>query len=137
MQRSDTSSLEISSKNQSVLKLSRNNSGLNSSLSKISDTTANRSSSGNLRILKSKEGQEVTNSCLNYLENMDKMSQRKGRKPPLIKSKLQNYVRNGNNKSQMGLNTTQTIKLDDFSKEKLNLCNNSEIEISDLSFKDK
>jgi len=137
LQRSDTSSLEISSKNQSVLKLSRNNSGLNSSLSKISDTTANRSSSGNLRILKSKEGQEVTNSCLNYLENMDKMSQRKGRKPPLIKSKLQNYVRNGNNKSQMGLNTTQTIKLDDFSKEKLNLCNNSEIEISDLSFKDK
>jgi len=120
-----------------VLKLSRNNSGLNSSLSKISDTTANRSSSGNLRILKSKDGQEVTNSCLNYLENMDKMSQRKGRKPPLIKSKLQNYVRNGNNKSQMGLNITQTIKLDDFSKEKLNLCNNSEIEISDLNFKDK
>jgi len=128
-------SLEISSKTKSVFKLSRNTSGLNSSLSKNSNrSNILRPSNWNINNVSEIDSKEVTNSWINYLENPDSKLEKDRR--PIIKSKFQNYVKNGSNKSLIGLDSTQKIKLGDLANERLNLVNNNGFQIPDWGGKD-
>lgn len=109
--------MEISSKTKSVFKLSRNNSGLNCRLNNsVIHGDASRSSNHNFSM---NSTQEVA-SVLGYVGEGDQHPTMDIRRP-VIKSKFQNYVKNGSNKSLLGLDATNKLNLGEFAKERLNM----------------